>query len=123
MVVTLSSRACSLSVQMPPLLFWADFFSPGFRRCTYTNTLNCRKCQTGQRRVVPAKAVWHWDLQMHPVSDRAAEFIDSVADKPIICVSALHPNLYTLVCATRTARGHGYHGPGGGSPRSVLGSR
>lgn len=43
---------------------------------------------------------------MHPVSDRAAEFIDSVADKPIICVSALHPNLYTLVCATRAARGH-----------------
>lgn len=74
------------------------------RICEYSFALYCRSCHSGQRRIIPARALWAWDLQPAPVSDKVAKFLDAVEDKPLICIAAVNPDLYDLVTPLHTAR-------------------
>lgn len=71
-----------------------EFFRPGFRECFYTHGLYCRDCHSGKRATIPARTLWFWDMEEYPVCDRAASFLQSIHDKPILCASAVNPLLY-----------------------------
>lgn len=68
-------------------------FQPGYRECCYTRKVYCSSCHSGQLRVIPARVIWHWDLNPAPVCDVAASYLDGVMDKPLIDLSQTHPAL------------------------------
>lgn len=70
------------------------FFAPKFHECFYTRRVYCTDCHSGTTRVIPARVLWHWDLEPAPVCDRAAEFLDRACVEPVINVSAVNAELY-----------------------------
>ncbi|KNA09203.1 hypothetical protein SOVF_155770 isoform B [Spinacia oleracea] len=69
------------------------------RFCEYTGQLFCSSCHTNETAVLPARVLHNWDFTPYPVSQMAKSFLDSIIDKPMLCVSAANPFLYSRVPA------------------------
>ncbi|XP_024366725.1 uncharacterized protein [Physcomitrium patens] len=69
----------------------------GPRWCEYSGQLYCSSCHLNETAVIPAYAVQHWDFGLRPVSQLAKAYLDSIYDKPMLCVSAVNPYLYFRV--------------------------
>ncbi|GFZ03769.1 Phox (PX) domain-containing protein [Actinidia rufa] len=69
------------------------------RLCEYTGQLFCSSCHTNEIAVLPARVLHHWDFTPHPVSQLAKSYLDSIHDKPMLCVSAVNPILFSKVPA------------------------
>jgi hypothetical protein len=71
--------------------------SAGYAACEYSGTLCCKNCHNGDRRMIPARVVWMWDLDPAPVCKRVADTLDLHFNEPIVCLSAINPGLFDTV--------------------------
>ena len=54
--------------------------------------------------MLPTRVINHWDFLKYRVCDEAAAFLDQIYDQPLLCVSALNPQLYDMVSQLRHVR-------------------
>ncbi|KAJ9568115.1 hypothetical protein OSB04_004081 [Centaurea solstitialis] len=47
--------------------------------------------------ILPARVLHSWDFTEYPVSQLAKSYLDSIHDKPMLCVSAVNPFLFSKV--------------------------
>ncbi|XP_042379099.1 uncharacterized protein LOC121971752 [Zingiber officinale] len=69
------------------------------RFCEYTGQLFCASCHANDTSVLPAKVLHRWDFSLYPVSQLAKAYLESIYDKPMLCVSAMNPFLFSKVPA------------------------
>lgn len=69
------------------------------RVCAYGGQLFCSTCHTNDTAVLPARVLHLWDFMQYPVSQIAKSYLDSIYDKPMLCVSAVNPFLFSKVPA------------------------
>ena len=62
--------------------------------CEYTKQLYCSRCHASQKMILPWAILQHWDFRPKKVSNVAHEYLSSIFDQPILCVSAIRPQLY-----------------------------
>eukprot|EP01006_Ploeotia_vitrea_P029977 TRINITY_DN62443_c0_g3_i1.p1 TRINITY_DN62443_c0_g3~~TRINITY_DN62443_c0_g3_i1.p1 ORF type:complete len:781 (+),score=130.33 TRINITY_DN62443_c0_g3_i1:69-2345(+) len=74
------------------------------RFCNYTGFMYCTKCHTKQKAPIPGRMVQHWDFTDYGVCKEAHTYLISIYNKPVLCLSALCPQLYDLVPALDVAR-------------------
>ncbi|XP_051123170.1 uncharacterized protein LOC127246034 [Andrographis paniculata] len=67
------------------------------RLCEYSGQLFCSSCHNNDYAVLPARVLHYWDFTRYPVSQLAKSFLDSISDKPMLCVSAVNPFLFSKV--------------------------
>lgn len=75
------------------------------RLCEYTGQLFCPTCHINELAVLPARVLHHWDFTQYPVSQMAKSYLDSIQDKPMLCVSAVNPFLFSKVPALQQVTG------------------
>ncbi|XP_027169104.1 uncharacterized protein LOC113768807 [Coffea eugenioides] len=69
------------------------------RLCEYSGQLFCSSCHSNDTAVLPARVLHLWDFAEYPVSQLAKSYLDSILDKPMLCVSAVNPFLFSRVPA------------------------
>ncbi|PKA61707.1 hypothetical protein AXF42_Ash008537 [Apostasia shenzhenica] len=69
------------------------------RFCEYTGQLFCASCHSNDVAVLPARVLHYWDFSLYPVSQLAKAFLESIYDKPMLCVSAVNPFLFSKIPA------------------------
>ncbi|KAL2642871.1 hypothetical protein R1flu_010458 [Riccia fluitans] len=69
----------------------------GPRLCEYSGQLFCSTCHLNETAVLPAWVLERWDFTPRLVSQLAKAYLDSIYDKPMLCVSAVNPYLYARV--------------------------
>lgn len=78
----------------------SKFFSSKVRFCEYTQKLYCKTCQGAlTRAILPWRMLHEWNFEEYAVCDQAREFLEVVWDVPVICVSAINPQLFEMVPA------------------------
>lgn len=81
----------------------------GPRRCEYNARLYCHECHKGDLAELPALVLHHWDFQPRPVSTLGADYLASIADRPLLCIGAVNPGVQPDVMQN-TARVQDLHG-------------
>eukprot|EP01060_Flectonema_neradi_P000615 TRINITY_DN1038_c0_g1_i1.p1 TRINITY_DN1038_c0_g1~~TRINITY_DN1038_c0_g1_i1.p1 ORF type:complete len:919 (+),score=121.96 TRINITY_DN1038_c0_g1_i1:34-2790(+) len=75
------------------------------RFCWYMGKYYCNGCHDDSLQiVVPARVLFMWDVKPRPVCRDAYDYLMSLWDKPIVCVSAINPILFEQVEPMRQAR-------------------
>ena len=75
------------------------------RFCWYMGKYYCNGCHDDSLLItVPARVLFSWDVKPRPVCRDAHEYLLSLWDKPIVCVSAINPVLFDKVEPLRQAR-------------------
>jgi len=72
--------------------------------CWYTGGLFCSVCHTNDVHLIPGRVLHKWDLQPRPVCCAAAEFLTEVSARPVLCVSAVNPDLLRRVAPLARAQ-------------------
>ncbi|KAK9806595.1 hypothetical protein WJX73_006216 [Symbiochloris irregularis] len=79
----------------------------GIKRCHFHSLLYCPDCHRGETAEVPACVLHEWDFTRYPVSNLALDFLESIYDQPLLCISAVNPGLFAripLLARTRELR-------------------
>ena len=75
------------------------------RFCWYTGGYYCSGCHDNSTEIpIPARVVHNWDVVPRPVCRDAYLFLKNLADKPVVCVSAMNPGLFEKVSVLASAR-------------------
>merc|ERR1711964_815883 len=74
------------------------------RTCEYTAHVFCKQCHSGAVAVLPARILHLWDFKPVPVSNEAKDYLEAIADKPLLDVSAINPQMFRRVKELRHAR-------------------
>lgn len=74
------------------------------RLCEYSGQLFCSSCHNNDTAVLPARVLHLWDFTQYPVSQLSKSYLDSIFDKPMLCVSAVNPLLFSRVPALQHVR-------------------
>ena len=64
------------------------------RTCEYTRQLYCSNCHSNAKQVLPWSVLQEWDFRPRKVSNVVQEYLSSIFDQPILCISAIKPQLY-----------------------------
>ena len=103
--------------------------------CEYTKKLYCGGCHCNQKTILPWSVLQAWDFRQKKVSNVAHEYLHSIFEQPILCVSALSPQLFVRIPLLNKLRERrinlhkrylqlGESGPGGqAAVREGLGQR
>ncbi|XP_071693082.1 uncharacterized protein [Rutidosis leptorrhynchoides] len=67
------------------------------RVCEYSGQVFCSSCHVNETAILPARVLHWWDFTEYPVSQLAKSYLDSIHDKPMLCVSAVNPHLFAKV--------------------------
>lgn len=67
------------------------------RVCEYSGQVFCSNCHVNETAILPARVLHCWDFTEYPVSQLAKSYLDSTHDKPMLCVSAVNPFLFSKV--------------------------
>ncbi|KAK9080507.1 hypothetical protein SSX86_000265 [Deinandra increscens subsp. villosa] len=67
------------------------------RVCEYSGQLFCSSCHINETAVLPARVLHWWDFKEYPVSQLAKSYLDSIHDKPMLCVGAVNPFLFSKI--------------------------
>ncbi|XP_023752335.1 uncharacterized protein LOC111900688 [Lactuca sativa] len=67
------------------------------RVCEYSGQVFCSNCHLNETAILPARVLHWWDFTEYPVSQLAKSYLDSTHDKPMLCVSAVNPFLFSKV--------------------------
>ncbi|QDZ22528.1 hypothetical protein A3770_08p50460 [Chloropicon primus] len=76
----------------------------GFALCEYTKQLYCTSCHTNQKMILPWAVLQDWDFRPRKVSGVAYEYLSSIFEQPILCVSAIRPQLFQRISLLDTVR-------------------
>jgi len=75
------------------------------RWCEYTELYHCSQCcGMRARMVIPTRVLHHWDFLKYRVCDEVASFLEDIYTRPVLCVSALNPQLFDWVSELRHIR-------------------
>ena len=81
----------------------------GFRRCEYSGSLCCPRCQPADAvAVLPAAVAHDWDFSNRKVSAAAASYLESIRNQPMLCLGAVNPGVYTRVPLLANVRSRRY---------------
>lgn len=69
----------------------------GPRFCEYSGQMFCSSCHLNETAIIPAWVLQRWDFTPRLTSQLAKAYLDSIYDKPMLCVSAVNPYLYARV--------------------------
>eukprot|EP01012_Entosiphon_sulcatum_P041238 TRINITY_DN55061_c0_g1_i1.p1 TRINITY_DN55061_c0_g1~~TRINITY_DN55061_c0_g1_i1.p1 ORF type:complete len:894 (+),score=111.35 TRINITY_DN55061_c0_g1_i1:38-2683(+) len=72
--------------------------------CHYTGYFYCLECHRGQTSPIPALVLRNWDFKAYAVCSMSFSLINSLELRPIICVSAVNPQLFEKVPALKICR-------------------
>uniref|UniRef100_A0A1B6C9V8 RUN domain-containing protein n=1 Tax=Clastoptera arizonana TaxID=38151 RepID=A0A1B6C9V8_9HEMI len=76
------------------------FHHPG-RVCSLTGSYYCDNCfyhsRPSKEWVIPARIVQNWDFRRHPVSNKAAEFLNQIQHHPVMNINVMNPRLYRAI--------------------------
>mmetsp|Transcript_14744 Transcript_14744/g.46951 ORF Transcript_14744/g.46951 Transcript_14744/m.46951 type:complete len:685 (+) Transcript_14744:62-2116(+) len=72
--------------------------------CEYTGQWYCGSCHRGSTALVPHRVLHRWDFEPRAVSSAAHDFLESTFEHPMLCVSAVSPQLFKTVPALAEAR-------------------
>lgn len=67
------------------------------RVCEYSGQVFCSSCHINETAILPARVLHWWDFTEYPVSQLAKSYLDSIHDKPMLCVGAVNPHLFSKV--------------------------
>ncbi|KAI3820753.1 hypothetical protein L1987_08301 [Smallanthus sonchifolius] len=67
------------------------------RVCEYSGQVFCSSCHINETAILPARVLHWWDFKEYPVSQLAKSYLDSIHDKPMLCVSAVNPFLFSKI--------------------------
>ncbi|KAJ0578330.1 putative Phox domain, multihem cytochrome, PX domain superfamily [Helianthus annuus] len=67
------------------------------RVCEYSGQVFCSSCHVNETAILPARVLHWWDFKEYPVSQLAKSYLDSIHDKPMLCVGAVNPFLFSKV--------------------------
>ncbi|KAD4385714.1 hypothetical protein E3N88_25883 [Mikania micrantha] len=67
------------------------------RVCEYSSQVFCSFCHINETAILPARVLHWWDFKEYPVSQLAKSYLDSIHDKPMLCVSAVNPFLFSKI--------------------------
>lgn len=73
------------------------------RRCHFHGLLYCPDCHRGETAEVPACVLHEWDFTRFPVSNLALDFLQSIYDQPLLCISAVNPGKLNASIALKAA--------------------
>ncbi|XP_076903288.1 uncharacterized protein LOC143558320 isoform X1 [Bidens hawaiensis] len=65
--------------------------------CEYSGQVFCSSCHVNETAILPARVLHWWDFKEYPVSQLAKSYLDSIHDKPMLCVSAVNPFLFSKI--------------------------
>ncbi|KAL0478663.1 plekstrin [Acrasis kona] len=75
------------------------------RYCHYTNKIYCMDCMNNLDKMpIPAKILSRWDFNSYRVCSSAFLFLSTIVDVPLICVSAINPQLFDKVANLKRSR-------------------
>ncbi|CAI9112682.1 OLC1v1013157C1 [Oldenlandia corymbosa var. corymbosa] len=74
------------------------------RYCEYSGQLFCSSCHNNDTAVLPSRVLHQWDFTQYTVSQLSKSYLDSIFDKPMLCVSAVNPHLFSRVPALQYVR-------------------
>ena len=72
--------------------------------CYYTGLFFCRTCHVEDTILLPYRMVRHWDFKPYRVSRHAKEYLESMWQHPVICLSAVAPQLFDQQRSLRHVR-------------------
>eukprot|EP01018_Ginkgo_biloba_P009366 Gb_37964 [translate_table: standard] len=67
------------------------------RLCEYMGQVFCTSCHSNETAVLPGRVLQLWDFTPCPVSQIAKAYLDSIYDRPMLCVSAVNPFIFSKV--------------------------
>ncbi|XP_072117423.1 pleckstrin homology domain-containing family M member 3 isoform X2 [Mobula birostris] len=70
--------------------------------CTYSGWYYCQACHVDDLFLIPARLVHNWDTTKHKISKQAKEFLEYIAEEPLIDIQQDNPCLYEHVDALAT---------------------
>lgn len=79
-------------------------YGPRPHYCHYTGGFYCSRCYVGSTAPIPALMVAKWDFEEYKVCEDARQFLMSIYQRPLICVSAINPLLFDKVPTLAVAR-------------------
>ncbi|KAK8831971.1 hypothetical protein WA577_005071, partial [Blastocystis sp. JDR] len=68
-------------------------FKKDYRYCEYSHYYYCLNCHSNSTFIIPGRLVLLWDFKSYPVANVCAEYLRSIFDQPLICVSSVNPEL------------------------------
>ena len=78
-----------------------SLFKKEYRYCEYSHYFYCMKCHSNKTTIIPSKLVRSWDYKTYPVANVCKEYLDNIYDQPIICISAVNPEIMEKVLFQR----------------------
>eukprot|EP01063_Lacrimia_lanifica_P000626 TRINITY_DN10329_c0_g1_i1.p1 TRINITY_DN10329_c0_g1~~TRINITY_DN10329_c0_g1_i1.p1 ORF type:complete len:950 (+),score=295.66 TRINITY_DN10329_c0_g1_i1:233-2851(+) len=76
------------------------------RFCYYTGMYYCNGCHDNTlTHTIPARLVHDWDAAAKPVCHDAYLYLTSLWDRPVLCVSAVNPQLFVAASTLQLMRG------------------
>lgn len=70
--------------------------------CAYSGWYYCQTCHVDDLFLIPARLVHNWDTAKHKISKQAKEFLEYIAEEPLIDIQQDNPCLYEHVDALAT---------------------
>lgn len=74
-----------------------ELFKKDYRYCEYSHCYYCLNCHTNQTSVLPSRIVSRWDFKLYPVACVCRQYLDNIANQPLICIAAVNPQLFESV--------------------------
>ena len=62
-------------------------------------------CHSNRSFIIPRHLVLQWDFKSYPVANVCAEYLQSIYDQPLICVSSVNPEIVEKVGVERVCEG------------------
>ena len=62
-------------------------------------------CHSNRTFIIPGRLVLQWDFKSYPVANVCAEYLQSIFDQPLICVSSVNPDIVEKVSVGRGREG------------------
>ena len=67
------------------------YMAQAVKQCHFHGLLYCPDCHRGDTAEVPACVLHEWDFTRYPICDFAIEFLASIYEQPLLCISAVNP--------------------------------
>lgn len=81
-----------------------EMFKKDFRYCEYSHCYYCLNCHSNQLSPLPSRMIHHWDFKTYPVANVCKQYLDNIADQPVVCLAAVNPMMFEQVAELRALR-------------------
>ncbi|XP_032815606.2 pleckstrin homology domain-containing family M member 1-like [Petromyzon marinus] len=72
--------------------------------CSYSRRYYCVHCHADDLVLIPGRVLHNWDVSLQKVAKQAKEFLEYIAEEPLLDVSEVNPKLYKHVAELASLR-------------------